>query len=300
MAGKTDYGKVNADIEKRKEAKERRGKFSEVSWMSIPFGDTNLGMLPPFSDDHELYHEVYVHFGFRDSKDNKRSYLCSRTLHGECPICEQSEKLKETEPKRSGEIKGVKQFLWNGYNSEFANRVITFKPSQHNEVLQELNTLHIDEGVDATDPAEGKILKLSRMKVTPYARARILGKVQTLPEGKAAQLLEGMTDLTKAYTDNTPQELYKMLQGEDINVREEKSSETSGESTESTESTEAKASATTSSNGNGATATARKPKTETPAPKSEPAPDPSPVHEKAVDTTGTGDAELDAIMADLE
>jgi len=138
--------------------------------------------------------------------------------------------MKDNDSKRYNEIKGVKQFLYNGYDSEFTNRVIIMKPTQHNEVIQELNTFHMDEMVDATDPSEGKTLKLSRLKVTPYARARIMGKViWTLPEGKVKELLGGLTDLTKAYIDNTPQDLYKMLQGEDINVRKEEPSKASDE-----------------------------------------------------------------------
>jgi len=290
MAGKTDYGKLNAEIEKKKEAKERRGKFSEIKWMKIPYGDTNLGMLPPFSDDHDLYFEVYLHFGFKDSKDNKRSYRCSRVLHKECPICESAEKMKDSDPKRYSEIKSVKQYLYNVYDTEFANRVAILKPTQHNEVIQELNSYHIDEGVDATDPAEGKLLKLSRMKAQPYARARIAGKVKTLPEGKAAELLAGMTDLTKAYINNTPQDLYKMMQGEDINVKEEKSSETSVESKE----TKAE---TAPSNG---TATKSEPAVANTTTQSKPAPAPELEAKADAESSGTGDPELDEIMNMLD
>lgn len=220
MAGKTDFSRLSATIQSNQEKSQKRGsKFEKVEWLTIPYGDTTFMIMPPKDENSDFFVEEYVHHNFKDSKGKKRSYLCSRKRHGKCPICDRVAALtKEGLTKDASAIRGQKTFLYNVRDYNLNKKVAPLKPSQHNEVIQELNAHHADQGIDATDPANGTQIKLSRLKAAPWARARILAKKVELTAERIAEFSTGLADLGKVYIDNTPEELAKMLSGEDINV----------------------------------------------------------------------------------
>jgi len=220
MAGQTDFSRINADLEAAKEAKNRNSKFEKVEWLRVPFGDTTFMVLPPFQDDQHIFKEVYIHHNFVDNQGRKRSYLCSRQVHDVCPICAKVVKMNENGlTKEASQIQGKRTFLYNVLDIDLKNRVCGFKPSQHNEILQEINVSYADDMIDVTDPKNGRQIKLSRLKVTPWARARVKGitaALQLTPQ-QVEVALSGMKNLDKVYVDNTPQQLEDMLAGKEVN-----------------------------------------------------------------------------------
>jgi len=225
MAGKTDFGRINADIAKSAEVKANRGNttYTKVSWFSPKFGDNLFMVLPPFDENSHLYKQVFVHHNFldtfEDGKEKKRAYLCSKENFGSCPICDQVAKLRESgdteDEEKATKITGRKTFLYNLVDAHGSHAIGSFKPSQHDELMQEINQNYIDEGLDVTDPLNGVQIKLSRTKQSPWARCR--AKTNANPgytEQEIANLIGQSVDLTKVYTRHTPEELTRMLNGE--------------------------------------------------------------------------------------
>lgn len=227
MAGKTDFSQINADLENL----EKRGsgtEFRKVNFKNLQFGDTTIAVLPPKDDSSNLYERVVLHFGFTGDDGNKRVYLCSRDKHNKCPICDAAYKAKDNgDTDRWKEIKPVTRYLWNGCLTDFENCVLSLKTSQHKAILNELRVLHIgdpdDEDaspVDATNPENGVFIRVSRMKADPWATAKGIRKHKKREELKERcdELLENMFDISDIYIDNSPSELSKVLDGEDINA----------------------------------------------------------------------------------
>jgi len=260
MVGKTDFGKLNNDIVQAEEAREAyksKGSFTKVKWLKIPYGDTIFTVLPPFDENSHIYKEVYLHYGFVDDKGSNRVYKCSTESHGSCPICENNKaRIADGNEKKASEQRAQKFFLYNLGDYNLENRIGALKPSQHNEVSQEINTIYIDDGIDVTDISKGKQIKLSRLKATPWARARVLGKSLDLNEEQVKGLLDGVVNLTTVYIDNTPDELQRMLNGEQIN-KQVKEGDANGKegSTDTKDSTTTKNTGT-AKGGNGTTAKA--------------------------------------------
>lgn len=246
---KTDFSKLNASIQKDADRKARyangggQKKFEKIEWMKIPFGDTTLMVLPPKSDDADIFLEVYVHHNFyhdrEDSEPVKRSYLCSKPKYGTCPICDHVAKLREQGlAKEAKNIEAKKTFLANVMDVEGNVKVAPFKPSMYNEVRQEINTAYIDEDIDVTDPANGKMIKCSRLSATPWARARVLSKPVEVSLNKVTEVMSKLADLSKVYIDNTPEELMRALNGEEVNFKPKAKTESSDEESSNEETEE--------------------------------------------------------------
>lgn len=218
---KTNFGKITKDLEKA-QSKKSFEKTDKADWLKIAYGDNIFMVLPPINDDSDLFHEVTLHFGFVDSDGNNRVYLCSKVNHKACPICDRYWTIKDKLPDEAKNIKPQKTYLYNVMDLDKKNRVVGLKPSQHKELLLEINTCYQDEELDITDPANGISVKLTRLKADPWARCRRVNKSISLSEEAIEELLKGCKDLTKLYVDNTPEELERMMSGEDINKKTDK------------------------------------------------------------------------------
>jgi len=241
---KTDFSKINSHLQKAQERKRAfetgssTKKFEKTEWMKLPFGDTTFMVLPPSSEEADIFLEVYIHHNFADPNDpnKKRSYQCSKKDHGSCPICEHVEALtKSGDTKRASQFKAQRTFLYNVMDQEGNVKVAPLKPSMHTEVLQEINTNYIDNDVDVTDPHNGSLIKLSRLKAAPWARARVLGKRMELSENKVTEVKSKIKDLTTVYFDFTPEDLQRGLDGEDLYPKKVAAQEVSEELTETVE-----------------------------------------------------------------
>lgn len=229
---KTDFSKVNMDLQKKiernKQFEEGSGsKFVKTEWMKIPFGDTTFGLLPPKTEDAELFKPVTIHYdsmNVEDKEGEKRIvntvHLCTKEKFGTCPYCEEHESLskseKDSDKDRANDIKPQKGFLANVFDTNLNVKQAFFKSSMHTEILQEINTKYIDDGDDATDPSQGFMIKLSRLKSQPWARARILSKKIEISQSKIEDMLSKCRDLNTVYTEVTPDKLKLALSGENI------------------------------------------------------------------------------------
>jgi hypothetical protein len=295
MAGKTDFSALSAKIQASAEKKAKGNKtFEKIEWLKVPYGDTTFMVMPPRDDNSNFYHEVYIHHNFKDNQGNKRSYQCSRKKHGSCPICERVEALtKEGLVKTASEIKGQRTFLYNVRDIEMKKKVVGLKPSQHNEVIQELNAHYADTTIDATDPINGLSIKLSRLKASPWARARITKKVD-ISDVQASEFVSNLPDLDKVYIDFTPEELANMLKGEDLYAAMKKDAPVSApkEEEDSEEAPPVVKVAPKPVSVAPKAAAAPKPVEKKPSPSK-----PAPVAQVKEET---GDPELDAILASME
>jgi len=316
---KTDFSKINSHLQKaqdRKKAFENGSstkKFEKTEWMKLPFGDTTFMVLPPFSEESDIFLEVYIHHNFADPNDpnKKRSYQCSKKAHGSCPICEHVDVLtKSGDTKRASQFKAQRTFLYNVMDQEGNVKVAPLKPSMHTEVLQEINTNYIDNDVDVTDPYNGTLIKLSRLKAAPWARARVLGKRIELSENKITEVKTKIKDLTTVYFDFTPEDLQRGLDGDDLYPKKVATQEVSEELEETAEevvptqvvekkAVAAKPAAVTPKAVVKAATPASKTAVPAAAKKVEAAkPTETPVVEEEKESTG--DAELDAMLEDLD
>jgi len=317
MAGKTDFSRVNADITAaaEKEASRKTKTFEKVDWLKVTYGDTTFSILPPFVEGAHVYAEVYIHHNFLDNNNRKRSYRCSKQLHEICPICDRVAALTAAgNTQQASQMEGKKTFLYNVLDIDLKNRVAGFKPSQHNEVLQELQIFHADELIDLTDLANGRQLKLTRTKTKPYARVRTKSEkvaLQLTPEQIEAAL-KGLKDLSKIYVNNTPAQLTEMLAGKEVNpgVAASRAEESNG--TNNTVSTETAAPtpvaaapaavAATTETVEAAPAKRGRPAAAAPSGEVKTAAAPAPAQQAAAPAPAaaapesTGDDELDAIM----
>jgi hypothetical protein len=226
-------GKVNYNQEKQKmadlEARKTSGGYGDApKWLTIKFGDTKFMVCPPKDENAPWYHEIAVHYGFQDSTGKNRAYLCSKIKHGKCPICDQAAKLAaDGKLDKNNDITAVKGFLFNvlhvedenGKNMNFELKILNAKASQKNEIVSEYTSYNQDEDVDAADLNNRRVFRGSRLKVDPWFTGRILSKQAELPDEVIKQRLANLNDLTKAYVDNAPEELQRLLNGEEINVK---------------------------------------------------------------------------------
>jgi hypothetical protein len=132
-----------------------------------------------------------------------------------CPICIDAENQKKSGvPDNKIEIARDKRFLYNILDPDGNHKLFTAKSSQHSEILAEMISRIEDENIDITCYDTMGVIQLTRQKTEPYCRARV---TQTGPLPKEFRDGITLTDLDGVYIDNTPEELLRALQGEDIN-----------------------------------------------------------------------------------
>lgn len=229
MAGKVNYGQVEKNIQERENKRNGGGKGSN-DFVSLKYGDAKFMVCPPKDENSNWYHEIGVHFGFTDSQGNNRAYQCVMSKYGECPICDKAKELKSSgRIKEAQDIEAKTFFLFNilhvedekGEKHNFENKVLQAKASQKNTIEAAFYQYIKDEGADAADLYNRRVFRGTRLKADPWYTGRVLNNPADLTDEFIKEKLDNLADLTKAYVENTPEELTKMLNGEDINVKQE-------------------------------------------------------------------------------
>lgn len=214
MVGKTNFAQLNADLEKMEEKAANRGNsnYEKPNYWSLKFGDSELSICPPKDDDAPLYKEVEL-FYFEAADGTKRVYKSSEEKFGTCPLKEHSKKLwKDGKKKEASDFGPKRSVLYNAVDSEGKNRLLMAKPSQHKEIMAELREAYCD-GDDITELDKGYILKVSRLKADPWARARLQRKTSPRSAEEVKAIEEGLYDLTGIYEDIEPDKLALLLTG---------------------------------------------------------------------------------------
>ena len=214
MVGKLDFGELENEIKRQQSNKTER----DVDWWYLPFGDSKMRILPPWAEGMKVnFFEVWVHYGFKDSQGNNRAYQCLKKYGEDCPICTRYEALKDSgDNEKANDIRPVKLYLYNVLDMEGNLRILTAKPTQHQEILQETKSHQVDAGINITDLDEGGIIKIERLRNKPWARARVVQDRIPLPDDIKKKIVEHIKDLSQVYDKFTTQELKDMLSGKDI------------------------------------------------------------------------------------
>lgn len=186
------------------------GKF-----VTIPYSPPNtlICILPARPEANGLpFQEIVLHFGFIGGDGRNRVYVCAGAKYGKCPICQRVEWMKaNNQAKQAVGIAAQKYYLYNIVDAEGNQRVLRAKASQH----REFRAVMLREDGDITDLNKGAVLEIERLKVDPWCRAWVKGK-GSLPTSIQTSLK--LDDLTKMYVENTPEELDRMMNGEDVNA----------------------------------------------------------------------------------
>lgn len=211
MTGKTDFSKINAELDKLEDQASRYKDSKKVEWWNLKKGDNSMYVI----GGDPLFHKVTVFHGYADSQGKKRAYQSSQDKYGECPLLENYKKLKDSNPERAKEVRPQTVYLYNVRDENGKNRVLSANTSQHKAILGALQGANL-EGVDATDLREGYKVIVSRLAATPWATARLSLKPVVLNEADITSASEGVYDLENLYQDFPPEKLQAMLNGEDI------------------------------------------------------------------------------------
>lgn len=218
MAGKIDFSQVNADLQKMEDDQKNRKfkKFKKISLWTLKKGEHKVLVLPPLTDDSPLYLKIQVCYGYVDSKNQKRAYRSSMDKHGRCPLVDNYKRVKESGDTEAAQAIQPKTFyLYNVMDANKATKVLMANTTQHKEILAEMQNAGQD-GVEL-DTAEGaRFIKVNRLAVTPWARARMEGKSAGITQEEFDKALAEAVELDEAFVDYSPEDLERMLQGEDI------------------------------------------------------------------------------------
>jgi len=243
MTGKVDYGQLEKEI---KEQESRRNSGEGAKWLRLKYGDSKFMVCPPKDANSPWFQEIHIHYGFQDSQGRNRAYQCSTPKHGKCPICDQSDKLKAEGNSRGDDISVSKAFLFNVLHVEneegkFQNydlKLLSAKASQKNEIVSEYMSYNKDEDVDAADLNNRRIFRGTRSKTDPWFSGRLLSKKADITDDFIKDVETKLHDLSTVYVDNTPEELTRLLNGEDINKRDDTTGEVKKEATTTDKTTE--------------------------------------------------------------
>jgi len=185
--------------------------------MTIPYSqngnNTLIRVLPARSEANGIpFQEITLHYGFIGGDGKNRVYVCSKEKHGSCPICDRAEWLAANQKQKEAQNIGPQTFfLYNVVDGEGKVKVLRAKKSQHREIRATM----LREDGDITDLNTGAILEVERVKTDPYCRVWVKAKGALLDSIKNGLELD---DLTAVYLENTPEELEKVLNGEDVNA----------------------------------------------------------------------------------
>ena len=232
MTMKTNFKAMVEDLENSRNRNKPNFTQNTTKYLTPGIGDTRFMILPPQNDESGIpYVAVNVHFGFTDSTGKNRAYQCSKKKHRKCPICDLvnekynrindlqskgiSEGIKELEDEIK-QIKAKKFFLYNAVDLNLENVLLTLKPLSHNHIVLALSSYYDETQEDPTDPINGVIVKLTRTTREPFATSSIVPKPIQVTEQEKQKVLSKRYDLSKVYVDYTPEDLAKMLSGEDI------------------------------------------------------------------------------------
>jgi len=185
--------------------------------VTIPYStngnNTLLRVLPARPETDGIpFHEITLHYGFIGGDGKNRVYVCSKEKHGACPICDRADWLTANQKQKEAQNIGPQTFfLYNIVDGEGKVKVLRAKKSQHREIRATM----LREDGDITDLKTGAILEVERVKTDPYCRVWVKAK-GALPDSIVNGL--ELEDLTSVYIENTPEELEKVLNGEDVNA----------------------------------------------------------------------------------
>jgi len=219
----------------------QRNQF-ESNFFTLPY-DKNvlIRVLPPFDGSGgRPYYKVAVHFGFVGKDGKNRVYVCSLDKFGTCPICDRVRALKSESDKliatktqegfaqskvyndQIQSIRRVKQYLYNILDPNGKESILVAKPSQHDAIIGEIQDQMEHANINLTDYNTGGLLRLKRTKVKPWCTARVEinaenGGVSFPLKPETIQNLK-LRKLDEVYIQNTPDELARVIQGEDVNA----------------------------------------------------------------------------------
>lgn len=182
------------------------------TFFSIPYGKSILRVLPRWDGTNKQpYLKVVVHFGVVTQEGSMRVYKCTNDQYGNCPICDRFVELRDSgEKDKSQDIRPQKYYLYNILDATGKQKVLTARPTQHDELIAEI----LDDEGDLTSLDNGGIFQVTRNKTNPYCRAKTIKKGPVPAETRKDLHLK---DLTQVYIQNTPDELAQALEGKDVN-----------------------------------------------------------------------------------
>jgi hypothetical protein len=211
-----------------KQINQAKGGFAkrDFEFMTLKHGDSIFTVLEPKEDlDGQAHYDVWIHFGLVDGEGNNRVYKCSKGAHGSCPICDRVAEMAdqaaktgdEALAKQANQLKGQKRSLYLVLDEALNLKVLTAKPTQAKQIDIEILNAYKDEGINITQFGQLKSIRLSRLRQDPWASARYLAKSNVVvPDKKIEAIKESMPELSTVYEDFSPEELERMLQGEEI------------------------------------------------------------------------------------
>lgn len=215
-----NFDKLQQQFDQRQQ--ERSSFGDKTEFLSLKFGDNRIFVLPPLSQDHDLNVEVWLHWGLVDGKGRPFPVKCSKGEHGHCPICDQVDQLiGEGNQKRAEELKAQKFYLYNALNDQYENKILSTKPSQQKAIDAEVIAAFKVESVDVTDLSNGRQLYINRTKSDPWCTARTVPSPVGFDDQTQEVIRSKMVDLTSVYESYTPDQIVKILNGENPNPEQQ-------------------------------------------------------------------------------
>jgi len=103
MAIKADIGKSKQKAAEEAARAAAMGNFGPMPFLKLKSGKNRVRVMPPWTDEgvnaFQWWREVWTHWGIGPDDDNKKTLACPKKTPpggGECPVCDEVERLRAT------------------------------------------------------------------------------------------------------------------------------------------------------------------------------------------------------------
>jgi len=153
-----------------------------VKFFKLEDGETRFRLLPPYAPK-KMYFKADLHWGFTDLEGNKKALTCSKFTAGQCPICDEVERLKgmvenyKAQPPnviaqyqgeivkledRIGDIKRKPTYLWNVLTDKGEQKVVSLSWNAHKPLEDKVKFYWNEKKINITDLRHNMMIWCSR------------------------------------------------------------------------------------------------------------------------------------------